>query len=377
MKILAITPYFYPEGSGLENYAFQIYKELVKNGHQVTGISLSKKNLLEKVEGLKVIRKKYGFVVSNTPVRLRLLFDILRILKTQEFDLIHAHTPVPYAADMAALASKIKKIPLIITYHASSLTKGMPIIDLIAKAYQFFEYFTLRRAAKIVAVASNTKEGILGKWKSKTEVITPGVDLKTYYRLHNSSRVKNKILFAGSLEKSAHWKGVDVLLKAVSEVKKESEDIKLNIAGAGSSIEHYQKMARELNIENNVFFLGRLDSHKLCIEYQTSMAVIVPTINEAEGCPTVMFEAGACGTPIVASRIAGIPDIIKDGFNGLLVNPNDPVELKDAIIRILKDERLGQTLGNNGYKLVKGKYTWDKIADKYAQLYKFVLAEKV
>ena len=370
MRILVIAPYFYPEGSGLENYAFQVAKKLVKNGHQVTAVSLSRQNLQETVEGIRIIRKKYSFVVSNTPIRFSFIRDVLRLIKKQEFDLIHAHTPVPYAADMAAIASRIKKIPLIITYHASSLAKGAPAIDFIAKIYQLFEYFTLKRATKIVAVAGNIKNGILARWKNKIDVITPGVDPKTYQRQNHSNRVENKILFAGSLEKSAYWKGVDILLQAVSEAKKEIADIKLYIAGSGSLLEYYRRMARDLKIEDNVVWLGQLGSAKLCTEYQTSMAVIIPTINQAEGCPTIMFEAGACATPVIASQIAGIPYIIKNEYNGLLDRPKDATELKQAIIRILRDAQLAEMLGENVYQLVAEKYTWDKITNQYEDLFR-------
>lgn len=373
MKILVVTPYYYPEGGGLENYAHQVNKRLNNKKFKILSISLGRENCNKNIERVRIIKKKYNFVISNTPVRIKFIFDILKLLKSGNFDLIHAHMPVPFAADMAMIASKIKKIPLIITYHSSNLIKGINWIDAIAKVYKLFEYFTLKNAVKIIAVAENIRYNLPIIIREKTEIITPGVDTEIFRYRDYHNRVNNKILFIGGLEKAAYMKGLDILLLAFKEITKVMSNIELAIAGSGNNRTHYKRYAEKLGVAKQVNFLGQLSAQQLAKEYQESKVVAIPTINEAEGSPTVMFEAAACGTAIVASRIAGIPQVIKDGFNGLLVSPKNHKELKAAIIKVLKDKQLSQILGNNGYKLVKDKYTWEKIANRYEALYQGIL----
>jgi len=97
--------------------------------------------------------------------------------------------------------------------------------------------------------------------------------------------------------------------------------------------------------------------------------------NQTEGLGVVLLEVMASGVPVIGSNTGGIPDIIKDGVNGLLVQPGDPKALADAIIRIFEDRDLADRLREAGLETVKGRFSWDKISDQFIEVYREVLHE--
>ncbi|MBC7099526.1 glycosyltransferase, partial [Candidatus Bipolaricaulota bacterium] len=111
MKILIVSPYFYPKTGGLENYAFNIIKKL-KEHHNITILCSSiNKDSIESFKGMKIIRFKPSHILSNTPIRYNLIIKISEVLREGDFDIVNAHTPVPFYADMAAIASKKNNTP--------------------------------------------------------------------------------------------------------------------------------------------------------------------------------------------------------------------------------------------------------------------------
>ena len=127
MKILIVSPYFYPEGGGLENYAYNIAKGLAEKGHKITVLCATKENngKTETIDRIKVIREKPDIIISNTPVKLNLYLTISKLLEKEKFDLVIAHTPVPYYADMACYASKKHNTPFFLTVHGLPKSQGI------------------------------------------------------------------------------------------------------------------------------------------------------------------------------------------------------------------------------------------------------------
>ncbi|MCK4823009.1 glycosyltransferase, partial [bacterium] len=113
MKVLMVAPYLYPEAGGVESYVYNISKRMVERGFDVTILCSTRDRIDEKkdLDGIKVIRQRPNFILSNTPIRLDLFFTMSKLVKENDFNIINAHTPVPFYADVAAMVSKIQKIP--------------------------------------------------------------------------------------------------------------------------------------------------------------------------------------------------------------------------------------------------------------------------
>ena len=157
IKLLVVTPYFYPKIGGLENYAFNIAKNLMKNYNYevvvITSNHESKEYKEENLEGMKIYRLPYQFKVSNTPISFKWKRQIKEIIEKENPDIINAHSPVPFISDVACRVAHKKKIPFLLTYH-NDLIKENILLNLICKKYYWFiGNKTLNQSDKIIATS--------------------------------------------------------------------------------------------------------------------------------------------------------------------------------------------------------------------------------
>jgi len=237
------------------------------------------------------------------------------------------------------------------------MLKGKLLEDLLIKFYESsILKVTLKKAKKIICSSDFIRFDFLKDYTKKTITITPGVDINRFkHKIVNS---KNKILFVGGLKEAEKYKGLEYLLSAVNIIKKNIKDVKLTVVGEGDYIIYYKKLCKDLEIERNVEFKGRLIDRKLVEQYQKSNVSVLPSLSESFG--IVLLEAMACKKPVIGSNVGGIPYVIDNEQNGLLVPPKDPQALADAIIKILTNPQLAKEMGEEGYEKVMKNFTWEK-----------------
>ena len=158
-----------------------------------------------------------------------------------------------------------------------------------------------------------------------------------------------RLVFMGRLGK---LKGVEWLLKAMSHVK---TDVILSIAGEGPEEQTLRGLAHDLGIGNRVEFLGWLESGPKTDLIRASRAVVVPSIwHETFG--LVVIEAGACGRPVIVSDAGELPFIVDHGFNGLVVQAGNILQLANAIDALSKDRKMATAMGHNNNERVRSRY---------------------
>lgn len=167
----------------------------------------------------------------------------------------------------------------------------------------------------------------------------------------------NTILFAGKLEAR---KGFTDLIEAMPKVLSRVADAKLILAGHGE-IELGQAIASRLGINSSVFFPGWLAGAEKESIFKESSVFCLPS--HKEGVPMAMLDAVGYGLPIIVTPVGGIPDIIENGFNGLLVSPGDKNAIADAIVSVLTDTELSQKLIKNAKNTISRKYCTDTICN--------------
>lgn len=364
MNIMIVTPYFYPRRGGVENYTYSIAKILLQRGHGITVFTSGDCNSEEKVDGLDVIRIKPNLRISNTPINYNLISKISGLIRERNIDIVNAHTPVPFYADMAALACKLRQKPFVLTYHNDPL-KFSSYLKVLSVIYSStLLKMTLKLSHRIITPSPYVyKESVIMEdYRDKMVWIPPAVNIETYFPV-DKWPVKKKVLFVGAMNRGHDHKGVDVLLRAFRDVSKFHKDASLILVGTGDMVEYYQKMARDLKISESVTFKGAVDEETLIDIYRDSYVLVLPTKTIAEGFGMVLIEANACGKPVIGSRIGGIKYVIKDGETGLLVPPGDPDALADAIIHLLENPSLARMMGKKGRKMVEQNYKWQKVAE--------------
>jgi D-inositol-3-phosphate glycosyltransferase len=204
-------------------------------------------------------------------------------------------------------------------------------------------------------------------------VVPPGVDLDTFLaqpkdlarRLigHTGERL---FVFAGRLEP---LKGVDVILHALALLTAGGRhpEVRLLVLGAdsgsgsGGEQARLRRLAEELGLTDRVDFLGSVPQRRLASYYAAADACLMPSYSESFG--LVGLEAQACGTAVIASNVAGLASVVRDGVTGFLVDGHDPADYADRMRRVLETTHLAEELGLRGSRLARA-FSWERTADQ-------------
>jgi len=389
MKISYFTTHFpyknkpsgegYPIG-GAETVVENLANVLAQKGHEISifTTSASSKDEIEKYNGIAVYRYGTNFKVASG----RFSFGLLKNPVKYSTDLVHVHISVPMGDIGGFLYAKRKNKPLIATTHFDMGSyKGIAI----KSAYYFYTKLiakVLSYADVVISPSENyiNESKFIKKYKNKVVVIPNGINIEDFDIPYSKEECREKLaflpsekilLYVGNLEPR---KGPDILIKAMPRILKNVYDTKLVIVGDGVMRNELNNLAEKLKISERVKFTGFVHKSEKVLYYKSADVLVLPSLYEVFG--IVNLEAMACNVPIVASKIGGIPDVVKDGENGLLVPPRDSEALADAIIYLLKNKDIRERMGENGRKLVEEKYTWKKVAEETDKLYLSLMMQK-
>ena len=372
MKILQVVNRFYPYIGGTENYVYNLSKELVRLGHEVTVVCANEPLLNSKiVEGIRVIRFKYILKVSNTNITLSLPFAISKL----DFDIIHNYVPHPWSTDWATFFALTKQKPMVLTYQNDIPERGK--YKLLAWIYnRLFLRFSLNIAKVIISTQQNyvNYSRFLGKFQEKIRVIPCGVDCEKFYPLQKMERNSSKIFFLSVLDEYHRYKGLDYLLKSFVSVLKVRPDVKLVIGGDGVLHKEYEEMARELGVVHAVQFVGKIPDDELNKYYNDCDIFVLPSISsEQEGFGIVALEAMACCKPVIVTNIAGVSEDVIKHNTGHVIKPCNIDAIANSITEILNNNDMTFNMGKNGRRLVVKEYSWKRITSEIEKAYKSLI----
>jgi glycosyltransferase involved in cell wall biosynthesis len=375
-NLTVVCGYFYPKVGGLETIAYTTAKMLHESGrYNVSIITSDYANTgkrKEVIDGMNVYRLPIMFMLSNSPINPLWYFMIKDILKAEKTEILHTHSPVPFMADLAVFVAKMSKIPVVSTYHSGSMKKGSLIYDPIIYIYE--NYF-LRKMFKMADVVVTVHQAFMLKnypeFKNKTKFIPTGVDLNRF-KYSEINRETKIVSFIGRVELSSKWKGVDQLILAMKMVKDKVPDAKLMIVGGGDALDYYKKISIENEVESLVELVGPKFGDDLVDIYKKSRVIVLPSTSDSEAFSVTLVESMASGRPIIGTNIGGTPQVIKNGQNGILVEPKDSKALADSIVKVLADYDYSKKLGDNGYTIAKN-FSWETQTLKYDQIFSGLL----
>lgn len=198
---------------------------------------------------------------------------------------------------------------------------------------------------------------------TKTLVIPNGVDFKKLEKIQKEQSKQPTISVVARLSKE---KGLDDLIKSLPIIAKKIPDIRLVIVGDGNMRSELIFLAKDSGVAELVRFMGALPNDQAMREVARSSVFVLPSLGEGLG--IVILEAQALGVPVVATNIGGIPDCVKDGTTGLLVPVKNPKAIAEAVIKILENQSLADTLVKNAKKELY-RFDWQRIAEQYADIY--------
>lgn len=265
------------------------------------------------------------------------------------------------------------------SFPAARLT-GKPIV-LIAHMSRYpdsyFMRFILRGADAIVAVAPavfEALEAIEPSISSRASVILTGIDPINLNRESSEELRRQWTTGAGSvvvgmIGRLSPEKGVDVLLQSAVEVTRARKNVKVVIVGDGPDAAALAELARRLGIESFVIFTGFRED--IPVVLQALDVVVIPSFTE--GLPLTLLEAMGAGKPVIASAVGGIPDVVRDGVNALLISPSDSGALARVLVSLIDDANRRSSLGENARATIEGKLTLTHMAAEYEKLFLSVI----
>ncbi len=380
MKILEVSPYFYPVIGGLERAILFLSKSLARLGHEIhictTNVALYDQEKLDLYEILdELIIHRVPSMVLSRNIELGSPISLHNILKS-EFDIIHLHTHLSLLCLEALIFARLFSLPFVLTCMAVNTVpkSSRLLIRTFGSTYERVIARLTKRAARQILVRSKRDERILLEKFSLHNVkfIPDGVPnycLSSYdgqrFREKYDVKSENIVLFIGRMNR---LKGPQVLIRSVPYVVKEFPDTSFIFIGPDDGVvSKLSTMIRAKNLDKYVRMAGIVTEVDKMSALAACKALVIPSLLDVvEVYPMVMSEAWAQEKPVIASAVGGIPFRIKNGKNGLLVPPNDSVKLADAIRLVLEDKGYAKKMGQEGRKNVS---TWDDVAGKIEKIY--------
>jgi len=369
-----INTFYPPWRGGAETYVKNLAENLARMGHEVRVVAahqpLSPGEYFQ--DGVLVKRLKSAGMFYGVPI----IPELLQYLVSIDADLIHVNFPNPFNATIGALASIIKKIPVVLTWHNDlpSVTKLAGSIvrihdDLAAPIY-------LKHYDSIITTSNiyHKKSKMLRKFQNKTRTIFNGVDCKRFnpdvyaedIKIALEIKDSKVILFVAALTKWHRYKGLDILIEAFSLIR--DMDIKLLVVGGGGLKSEYEAYTKSVNLTDKIVFVGEVSDDLLPKYYSIADMLVLPSKDRSEGFGLTILEANASGKPVIGSNIGGIPGILTDNDNGILVPPNNPTLLADAICRLSNDDKLRERMGERGRQIAL-MHDWSRVAAETEKIY--------
>lgn len=350
------------------NYHFEAVSALVRTKKPLENTTLHQTGHKEFLPTANLIDK----YMSHIKFIIRSYQKSTQILKKQEIDIIHHMLPAVYNQTFSLLAilKRTKKPPFVFG-PLSAHIYPRPLDEKTSQILtSHLHRKTIQKCDQLVTITHQVKKMYSNFFdEEKICVIPLGVDIDLFKPSdENTPKGDPELLFAGYLYK---LKGVEFLIKAMPIVMEKYKNIKLRIIGNGPDKQPLQKLAETLKISKNVTFEGFAPHTQMPKYYQQCDIFCFPTLGEPFG--KAIIEAMACAKPVVATNIGGSAEIIQNKKTGILIEPGRSDLLANEILDLLNDGKQMKTIGSNARKLVAQKYSWEKIAVTYHQLYSKLL----
>lgn len=309
---------------------------------------------------------------------IKSVFQIARYIKKIKPDIIHLHSSK--AGALGRLASIFSGIPVIYNPHGWSF--DMNISRKKKAIYIFIEKFLGKFTKEIINISDYEKDCALKHnilSKEKIKVIYNGIEVEKYQEKSDKQKIMKELgipidaIIIGMVGRISEQKSPETFVEIANKLKSKIENCYFILVGDGELRSRVEKKIDEYSLKDKFLITG----------WTSEVARYVSTFNVAlltskwEGFGLVLTEYMASGKPIVASNVGGIPDVIQNNYNGILVKQNDIDNFVKAILEIKNNHRLRFSLIENGYKVVKEKFNIYRVVREHEDLYEKIVANNL
>jgi len=248
----------------------------------------------------------------------------------------------------------LRRVPVIVNYRGG-------------EAETFFEQQfrwvkpTLERASHVMVPSAFLRE-VFNKRGVAVEVVPNIIDLSRFFPAAREA-VEPHLVVTRNLEDIYD---IPTAIRAFAKVRQQLPHARLTIAGSGPKLTDLQHLCEELNIAPSVHFTGRLENDQIVALYRIADLMLNPSL--ADNMPISVLEAMASGVPVVSTRVGGVPYLVKDGVEALLVPPGDASAMASAALMVLQDRELATRLASAGVQAAQ-RYTWAEVKPRLFSVY--------
>jgi phosphatidylinositol alpha-1,6-mannosyltransferase len=372
LRFLVFADNYRPEIGGIAEHAYKVAKHLSRRTAHVV-----------------VLARAYGgddesgcdhggpvYRVRRTPFFSWFSYTYIaaRLIRRHDIDVVYNVTGYPCGI-ISWFLSFFLRFRYTITTHAHEVVYSMGTPRQVLKALlKRWQVAVMNRADKVFAVSDFTRRTMIeaGVVPERIALIYNGVDLSDFEEHLPVAETLEKYRLAGkrvilTVARLDVHKGHDLVIQAMSRILERVPGAVYAIVGGGKMERPLRRLVRSEGLEQHVIFTGVLPRKqvlallKICDVF---VMVSRQVITDTEGFGIVFLEASAMKKPVLGGRSGGIPDAVKDGVSGFLVDPGDSNAIAEVILRLLEDHQLASRLGLRGYEMVRERFTWDKVVDR-------------
>jgi glycosyltransferase involved in cell wall biosynthesis len=328
-------------------------------------------------EGGKIGEKSRIAGLPVYPIRLEyriaplVIRTLLRIIKNEKVDILHTHSSKD--SWLAGVTGRIAGIPVVRSRHLSTPVRQTWLATFV---YRYL-------ADVIITSGIHIKEALItrnGLNPEKIISIPAGVDIKRFDinikgdKIRTEFGVEDSYPIVGTVAILRSWKGLHYLLDAVSKVASIFPQAKIIIVGDGPQWNNLHRQIQDLGIDRHVIMTGFRDDIP---EIMSALDIFVLPSIASEATSQVIPQALAMGKPVIATNTGGLPEIIEDGVTGLLIPPENPDPIANAIIRMAREKEEAKEMAARGKDKTLKNFTFQKMIDRTAEVYYNVLDKKI
>jgi len=389
------------DAGGMNVYVLELSRQLALRGIEVEiftrATSRHQEPVVDAEPGIRVHHVAAGpfegLEKNDLPSQLcSFVRDVLRAEVEREpghFDLVHSHYWL--SGQVGTVARERWNVPLVHSMHTMAKVKNAflaegDVVEPIGREYG--EEEIVRLADRLIANTIEERRELVelyGADRERVAVVHPGVDLGVF-RAGRQSEARQAVgipadaalvLFAGRIQP---LKAPDIVLKAAAAIVQSDPSLRERLVVAvvggasGAGLEHptaLTDLASELGLDDVVRFVPTVAQSDLADWYAAATVVCVPSYNESFG--LVAIEAQACGTPVVAARVGGLPTAVSDGVSGILVDAHDPADYASAIRSLIVDPDLRESMSQKAVRHAES-FGWDVTAERTLEVYADAIA---
>jgi glycosyltransferase involved in cell wall biosynthesis len=367
MKIVFFVYRFPPKWlAGTEIATYYLAKYFQQYGHEVHVLTTLDKGLSKESDDQgfwvhRITYPKFGRV-GIIIFWLKLLFSVKKI----QPDIIHAQD-----IDMG-IPALLGKIFLHKPYVVWAQGSDVYLSWLFRTPTS---YLVMKNADRLIALTGDMKQEMQKICHRPVNTLPNGIELEKFASVFKENArdtlkfpLSSKIIiFVGTL---IPVKGIKYLIRAMALLSENDSSIKLLLVGDGSERQELMTLTDELNLKDNIIFIGRVPNEKVPMYLAASDIFALPS--KSEGFPLVVLEAMASGLPVVTTRVRGLPEIVKEGVNGYIVDPQNSEQLAAKLQMLINDSNLRQQISKNNKENVK-LYSWRRITKDLEAIYLSVI----